>query len=277
MNHHADEVAAKKRFQFGKNWMVFAKSVDEERIKLAEDSLKAMLKVNDLVGKRFLDVGCGSGLFSLAARRLGAVVHSFDYDPDSVACTRELKQRFLVRDEFWTIEHGSVLDTTYLDQVGKFDIVYSWGVLHHTGAMWKAMENITTPVSEKGLLFISIYNHQQFLSSYWRCVKRLYNVAPKLIKKILEIGFYIYFVLGLFIFDILRLRNPLNRHSGRGRRGMRIFNDIVDWIGGWPFEVATPEEIFRFYRDKGFFLAEMKTCGGKMGCNEFVFVHSGTH
>ena len=264
----------RKRFQFGKNWMVFSKSVDEERIKLAEDSLKSMLKVDNLIGKSFLDIGCGSGLFSLAARRLGAVVHSFDYDPDSVACARDLKALYLADDELWTIENGSALDIMYLDQLGRFDIVYSWGVLHHTGEMWKAMENVIMSVGENGVLFVSIYNHQQIFSSYWRCVKRFYNFVPKLIKKILEIGFWLYFVIGLFIFDILRRKNPLARHYGKGRRGMRIFTDVVDWIGGWPFEVATPEQVFRFYRDRGFSLVEMKTCGGKLGCNEFVFAKS---
>ncbi len=48
-----------------------------------------------LAGNSFLDVGSGSGLFSLAAMRLGADrVHSFDYDPQSVGCTKELKRRF---------------------------------------------------------------------------------------------------------------------------------------------------------------------------------------
>jgi len=264
----------RKRFQFGKNWMVFSKSVDEERIKLAEDSLKSMLKVDNLIGKSFLDIGCGSGLFSLAARRLGAVVHSFDYDPDSVACANDLKALYLADDELWTIENGSVLDIMYLDQLGQFDIVYSWGVLHHTGEMWKAMENVIMSVGENGVLFVSIYNHQQIFSSFWRYVKRFYNFAPTIIKKILEIGFWLYFVTGLFIFDILRSKNPLARHYGKGRRGMKMFTDVVDWIGGWPFEVATPEEVFRFYRDRGFFLVEMKTCGGKQGCNEFVFAKS---
>ena len=272
MSLHADEIVAKGRFEFGRNWCLFLDSINEERIYLAEKSLMTMLKMDNLRGKHFLDVGCGSGLFSLVARRLGATVHSFDYDPQSVACAQELKQRFFPDDDSWIIEAGSILDESYVARLGTFDIVYSWGVLHHTGAMWKAMENVVKAVSERGLLYIAIYNRQLFFSGYWRRVKRFYSRASWLVRKALEWGFYLYFALGLFLADIVRGRNPSDRHSGRGRRGMNFFRDIVDWIGGWPFEVATPEEIFRFYRDRGFALAELKTCGAKHGCNEFVFV-----
>jgi 2-polyprenyl-3-methyl-5-hydroxy-6-metoxy-1,4-benzoquinol methylase len=130
------------RFEFGKNWSAFLPVLNEERIGIAETSLKAALGVENLHGKSFLDVGCGSGLFSLAAVRLGATVHSFDYDPQSVAAAAELKRRYCPNAEHWSIEQGSVLDRTYLWRLGQFDIVYSWGVLHHTGDMWRALENV---------------------------------------------------------------------------------------------------------------------------------------
>ncbi|MDB0048182.1 class I SAM-dependent methyltransferase [Burkholderiaceae bacterium] len=274
MSLHSDEISAKERFEFGRNWYLFLGSINEERITLAEKSLLTMLKLDDLRGKRFLDIGSGSGLFSLAARRLGATVHSFDYDPQSVACTQELKRRFFPGDDSWTIESGSVLDDSYVAQLGMFDIVYSWGVLHHTGAMWKAMENVATTVSAHGLLYIAIYNRQQLFSAYWRRVKKFYNRAPRPVRKSLEYGFWLYFVSSLFLVDVFRGRNPFDRHSGRGRRGMNFFRDIVDWIGGWPFEVAAPEDVFHFYNDREFNLVKLKTCGGKQGCNEFVFVRS---
>jgi 2-polyprenyl-6-hydroxyphenyl methylase/3-demethylubiquinone-9 3-methyltransferase len=88
MNKHTAEIKQGKRFRFGKNWSSFLKTINEERIIEAENSLKKMLGINDLKDKDFLDIGSDSGLFSLAAMRLGARrVYSFDYDPDSVACT----------------------------------------------------------------------------------------------------------------------------------------------------------------------------------------------
>src|ERR1035438_5515350 len=135
------EIAAGERFAFGENWWRFLSILDERRIAQAEDSLRGMLGVSDLQGKTFLDIGCGSGLFSLAARRLGACVHCFDYDPQSVACAQELRRRYFPEDTDWRIEEGSALDGNYLAGLGSFDVVYSWGVLHHTGAMWQALDN----------------------------------------------------------------------------------------------------------------------------------------
>src|SRR5438876_354324 len=137
---HALEVARGERFEFGKNWSRFLRELDEARITRAVDSLRDMLELDDLSGRSFLDIGCGSGLFSLAARRLGATVFSFDFDPQSVACTQEVKRRYCPQDGLWTINAGSALDSHFLKSLGQYDIVYSWGVLHHTGAMWQALE-----------------------------------------------------------------------------------------------------------------------------------------
>ena len=271
MNAHTKEVLEGKRFEFGKNWAKFLSSLNEERIVEAEKSLKNMLRINDLQGKSFLDIGSGSGLFSLAARRLGAKVFSFDYDPKSVACTQALKERFFPNDVDWKIEEGNVLDKDYLKSLGQFDVVYSWGVLHHTGDMWSALDNVSALVKDNGMLFIAIYNKQPLLSKYWMIVKKTYNKTPKLFKLLMEVFYIAYFIAILFVADVLRGRNPFSRYSGRGRRGMSVFYDIIDWIGGYPFEVASPEEIFNFYHQKRFNLINLKTCAGKHGCNEYVF------
>ncbi len=150
MTGYASEVTAGQRFEFGANWTRFLRLLNEDRIKQAEQSLRDMLGFDDLTDKRFLDIGSGSGLFSLAARRLGASVHSFDYDLQSVACTQELKHRYFPDDTAWVVDEASVLDREYLSRLGQFDVLYSWGVLHHTGAMWQALENVAPLVNGGG-------------------------------------------------------------------------------------------------------------------------------
>ena len=223
-------------------------------------------------GMRFLDAGCGSGLFSLAARRMGAIVHSFDYDPQSVACTRELRRRYHPDDPDWVVEEASVLDPAYLDKLGRFDIVYSWGVLHHTGRMWEALDNISRLPADGGKLTVAIYNDQGGASRRWLRVKRMYVKGSPPVRWLLALGTTIVCWWKDFLNDLIHLRvtMPTWRNYGK-ERGMSPWHDIVDWVGGYPFEVARPEEILDFFRTRGFQLEGLKTCAGGKGCNEFVF------
>jgi len=262
------------RFEFGENWASFLRVVDDERIRAAEESLSSMLGLERLDGKTFLDVGCGSGLFSLAAVRLGAArVHSLDYDPNSVGCAVELRRRYAPGATHWTIERGDALDADMLRSLGTWDIVYSWGVLHHTGSMWRALDNVAALVKPGGTLFVSIYNDQGWMSRVWTAVKRTYNRGFAG-KALVSATFVPYYAMRSLLADLAFFRNPLKRYSDyRSRRGMSMWHDWHDWLGGYPFEVATPEAIFDFYAAKGFTLRRLKTCGGGVGCNEFVFEH----
>jgi 2-polyprenyl-3-methyl-5-hydroxy-6-metoxy-1,4-benzoquinol methylase len=271
MTQFVEEVARGERFQFGRNWARFLAVVDEQRIVRAEVSLRELLGVPHLRGRRFLDIGSGSGLFSLAARRLGAQVHSLDYDPQSVACTAELRRRYCEDDPDWKVEQGSALDPAYLQSLGPFDVVYSWGVLHHTGAMWQALENAVLPVGPGGMLAIAIYNDQGTASRRWTTLKRCYNRWPAPARFLIAAGVLIQQWWRRWVKDLLRLRPFATWRDYGGVRGMSPWRDLIDWVGGYPFEVATPEQIFDFYRVRGFNLVKLRTCGGTLGCNEFVF------
>ena len=263
------------RFAFGKNWLRFLEVLDEPRIARAEASLLAMLKEPTLGGRRFLDIGSGSGLFSLAARRLGATVHSFDLDPESVRCALELRRRYCPGDDGWRIEQGSALDREYLASLGTFDVVYSWGVLHHTGRMYEALANAAVPVASRGKLFIAIYNDLGSRTARWRIIKRTYNRLPHAVRPLFVALASASNEAKAFVIACVR-RDPLGylrSWSAVGDRGMSRWRDLVDWVGGYPYETASPEQIFDFYETRGFRLVTLKCGGVGLGCNEFVFVH----
>jgi 2-polyprenyl-3-methyl-5-hydroxy-6-metoxy-1,4-benzoquinol methylase len=260
------KIKSQQRFWFGRNWKNFIRHIDQKKIDSARLSLKKLLVNYDLKDKSFIDVGSGSGIVSLVARLEGANVYSFDYDADSVDCTRSLKGIYFSDDPLWTVDHGSILDDAYISERGLYDIVYSWGVLHHTGDMYTAIGNSIKLVKPGGAFAIAIYNDQGWISRYWYVVKQLFckNIFARALIIILYTPYFI-FIVGLKSF--LSGANKIDR-------GMSLWIDMIDWLGGFPFEVAKPEEIVDFVTKNGFVLKKMKTCGGKMGCNEFLFVRN---
>lgn len=255
-----------ERFAFGKNWTSFLSNVSESHISAAAEKLQSL--VGDLRGKAFLDIGSGSGIHSLAAVRLGASrVHSFDYDRDSVNCSAELKRRF-APSATWKVEQGSALDEDYLKSLGKFDVVYSWGVLHHTGNMWKALELATIPLAPNGVLAVAIYNDQGFQSKIWRGLKRAYVSAPILRPALIAFTFATSWGAKILI----RPHRVIKEwRTYRKLRGMSPWHDVIDWAGGYPFEVAKPSDLQSFYERIGFHLCNSRLVGNKLGCNELVF------
>jgi 2-polyprenyl-3-methyl-5-hydroxy-6-metoxy-1,4-benzoquinol methylase len=262
------EIRDGQRFAFGANWRAFIDTVDETKIRAAADSLLRALHIPDLSDRSFLDVGCGSGLFSLAANRLGAEVHSFDFDAESVAAATELRTRF-APDATWPIEQGSILDEDYVGRLGQHDVVYSWGVLHHTGDLWRAVGLAAGLVKPGGLLFLSVYNDQGLRSRLWTRVKRRYNRSGRMGQAtivLLSAGYlWRWLPLKLLIRQIQGGQPPR-------ARGMSARHDLVDWVGGYPFAVAKPEAVFKNLHDRGFELRHLKTCAGSLGCNEYVFL-----
>ncbi len=266
-------------FSFGENWKKFLKTFNEERLSIAADSLREFLHADDLSGKVFVDVGCGSGLFSYAAFVLRAErVVSFDVDPQSVECCKRL--RAMAGDPAnWEVLDGSILDRDFIGSLGTFDIVYSWGVLHHTGRMWEALNNATDMVKPGGLLYIALYNKilsrtsgTSWIHDFWIRVKKTYNAHPWLGYLFLELpamAAYIALVAA-------RLENPITHvRNYRSNRGMSWRTDATDWLGGWPYEFATVEEVFKAVRahDPRFQLINLKVTSGR-GLNWYLFEKS---
>jgi 2-polyprenyl-6-hydroxyphenyl methylase/3-demethylubiquinone-9 3-methyltransferase len=259
------------RFKFGDNWLKFIADLNEHQITDAQESLQRLLGRTHLSGLTFLDIGSGSGLSSLVAHKLGARVLAFDFDPDSVASTQSLHDKYFPGDDAWIVEQGSILDSSFTQGLGTFDIVYSWGVLHHTGAMWTALERAAQLVAPRGILTIALYRKTP-LCGAWRIEKRLYSAAPNALQNIIRGAYYTAYLAGLSATG----RNPSAYIRGyKSTRGMNWYRDVHDWLGGYPYESASPDEIKNRLGRLGFTVIrsfERRAGLGLFGtgCDEFV-------
>jgi SAM-dependent methyltransferase len=264
---------ADERFAFGKNWAAFLRGLDDQRIAEAEKSVRALLGMQSLEGKTFLDIGSGSALFSLVARRLGACVYSFDFDEDAVNCGRTLRERYFPDDENWSIQQGSILDSAFVQSLGRFDIVYSWGVLHHTGAMYQAIENAASCVKPGGIFAIALYR-KTLLCKFWKVEKKWYAGASERGQAIARSTFELMIRLAFWKNGRNFKDHVANYHSVRG---MDYQRDLHDWLGGYPYESITPQQTAALMQRIGFAHVRSnlypKYPHGLLGsgCDEFVY------
>lgn len=256
-----DVTDEKTRFGFGKNWDDYInKHFDDERVEISRNHLLSFLKLDNLKRKCFLDVGCGSGLHSLAALRSGAErIYSFDYDRDSVATTEKLRE-FAGSPAHWEVHQGSILDKEFLRTIEPADIVYAWGVLHHTGNMWQAMDNVVGLGKQGSLYYVALYDYEAHVNptpEFWLEVKQRYNKSSEREKRKMELWYIWRFTLRS---NILFLPYLFIRIFGYKRsRGMAFYNDIKDWLGGWPMEFAKRTDVKAWADKHGLEMLTMKT------------------
>lgn len=229
------------RFGFGKNWQNFLGGLNEKRIAGARADLIKWLGTDTLTGASVLDIGCGSGVHSYCLQQMGpARLMSFDYDQNSVDATASLREMAGSPDT-WTVEQGSVLDEAYIRSLGQFDLVYSWGVLHHTGQIWQAIANAATCVLPGGYLFIAIYAKGGLYPQHL-ALKQRYHAATISGKRKMEFDW----ILNQYADLARRGMNPESWWDQGLERGMDPYIDLVDWLGGLPYEVATMTELSEF-------------------------------
>ena len=259
------------RYEFGKNWQNFNRSFSsEERIKIVENSILDFIHLDNFNGKTFLDIGSGSGLQSLAVYNAGAKeIFSFDYDSKSVEATKSLWIQS-GKPKNWTVCQGSVLDEEFMNSIGKFDIVYSWGVLHHTGDLWNALKNSQIPLKSNGVLYISLYAKEAYQNpsqEYWLEIKQKYNKADYIEKKKMEITYIYQILMESKIRNIYKLIKMMLTY--KKNRGMALWIDIKDWLGGWPMEFSSAKEVYSFTKSKmNLCLINLKMGNG---CTEYLF------
>lgn len=251
-------------FDFGQNWKDYsARALNAERLSDAKASLKKLFELDSFSGLSFLDVGCGSGIFSIGAKMLGArEVLGFDISQNSVEASRKNAAQFLTNLDELRFIKADVLDAAQMSGLDRFDLVYAWGSLHHTGRLWDAVEQTLLRVKPGGRLVLALYN-RHVSSATWLVVKKIYNGAPFLVKKVMILFFYPLIFMAKFF---ITFRDPLKM-----RRGMDFYHDVVDWVGGYPYEYASIEEVKDFLQKRGFALKRVNPTALPTGNNEFLF------
>lgn len=253
------------RFNFGKNWQSFSKTaLDDEKINQARNDFQDLFSGIELKDRSFLDIGFGQGLTLNLAQETGANVLGIDVDPDNMDALREISKKF-PKHKVPETRIISILDDEFSDSKksqNKYDIVHSWGVLHHTGKMYEAIKNASDLVGKGGYFVISIYN-KHWSSSAWKWIKWSYNISPAIVQNLL---IRIFYLIIYFAKLIVTGKDPLNE-----QRGMDFLHNVVDWIGGYPYEYASRERITKFVNKLGFETLKINPAYVPTGCNEFVF------
>ena len=265
-----DPKQLESHFAFGANWRDFAGTIGEGAVEMARESLARLLATDDLAGRGFLDVGCGSGLSSLAALGMGAaLVRAVDIDPESTRTTSRLLERFAPDGE-WRARIASVFDLDP-ESTGTFDIVYSWGVLHHTGAMEEAVRRTARFVAPDGVFVLALYRKTP-CCGLWRLETRLYSRSPRLVQGIIAGVYRAVYSCAL----LATLRSPrAYARDFRNKRGMSWTHDIHDWLGGYPYESISEAEVESLAKDMGFRILRRFTKKPGLGilgsgCDQYV-------
>jgi SAM-dependent methyltransferase len=262
----------RRKFSFGENWLSYQEYLNETRLRDAQNDIEEWIGKNNIKGKTIVDIGCGSGVHSFSLFKMGARrIVSIDVDPKSVEATKKMHAG-AGSPHGWTIHDGSILDDNFIKTlpVRTFDIVYSWGVLHHTGSMWKAIEKSIQMIKPGGVYWIALYvKGPRYAADL--ALKTKYNGASNFWKKVM-VRKYIFRIIvkHLIYLNIRSAVKALFPKSYDVGRGMNLYHDVVDWLGGLPYEVASAGEVVEFTRKFGLILEKL-TLAPEGGCNIFLF------
>jgi 2-polyprenyl-3-methyl-5-hydroxy-6-metoxy-1,4-benzoquinol methylase len=259
------------QFDFGQNWSDYsAHALTGERAKEAQNAFAALLAdAGGVAGKSFVDVGFGQGLGLLSAAAAGAEVVGIDINPKCEDVLERNKRFFPTVQQHIPVIIGSILDDEIVRRAldvsptaGEYDIVHSWGVLHHTGNMKAAIRNTARLVKPGGYFIVALYN-RHWSSRAWLLIKYMYCKAPAPLQRLM--------VRALLPIIYAAKRLVTREDARKQSRGMDFYYDVVDWVGGYPYEYFSKTEAIAFVESLGFECVRSIDSRVPTGCNEFTF------
>jgi SAM-dependent methyltransferase len=261
-----------RHYAFGKNWLKYSQTIDSSHVESVTSDLAELLNIGDLKNKSVLDIGCGSGVHDVGFYHLGCRnLTAIDYDLDSIVATEYNLEKFCPDAEFKILQ-GDILSEE-IKLLGTFDIVYSWGVLHHTGNLEAAIDNSASLVADEGFLAIALYR-KTLLCDFWKIEKKVYSRLPRFFQRFFELIYISTFALGLIMVKKISIVRYIKNYSTK--RGMNFFVDVRDWLGGYPYESISSDELRKLMSSLGFSQVYSLEGHDKIGifgsgCDEFLF------
>jgi 2-polyprenyl-6-hydroxyphenyl methylase/3-demethylubiquinone-9 3-methyltransferase len=267
----------RKHFAFGKNWDLYSRQINPQHVENSKKDLIGLIQFESLEGMTVLDIGSGSGIHSLSMMLLGCRdLVSLDYDSDSVSTTKRILSDKIFKGDFQVIQADILKHIPELD--GRtFDLVYSWGVLHHTGDMMKGIDRSIGYVKPGGLIALALYRKTLFCS-IWRIEKLVYSKSPKFLQNLIQKFYELVFALQTY----LKTGKTFGSYK-RGylqKRGMEFSSDVHDWLGGYPYESIDPKYLIKYMEQLGFTMLNSHIAKKQIGilgsgCDEFLFKNNG--
>ncbi len=257
------------QFDFGENWQEFSRNaLTAGRVAQARSEFMELMAPLDLNGLSFVDIGFGQGLSLMTAAALGARSVGCDINPKCQAALAQNLRFFPELSQAPPVVVGSILDPAVVEALRKaipsasYDVVHSWGVLHHTGDLHRAIGNAACLVSPHGHLVVAIYN-RHWTSKLWLAVKRTYVSCPRWIQRALVAVLYPVIYGAKWAVT--------SGDPARQQRGMDFYYNVVDWVGGYPYEYASIQETRKAVEALGFTMEKAIPAEVPTGCNQFVF------
>jgi len=267
----------KKHFAFGENWDLYSRQIDSRHIENSKKDFIGLTHLDCLEGMKVLDIGSGSGIHSLSMMLLGCKnLVSLDYDFDSVSTTKRVLSGKIFKGDYQVIQADILKHIPELDG-HTFDLVYSWGVLHHTGDMMKGIDESVRYVKPGGLIALALYRKTLFCS-FWKIEKFIYSKSPKLLQRVVQKSYELVFALHTYLKTGQTFGSY--KHDYLQKRGMEFSRDVHDWLGGYPYESIDPKYLIQYMQLMGFSLVNSNIAKKQIGilgsgCDEFLFKNDG--